>query len=163
VDPFHTDIYPGLANLNVEPEYVDQRTNFLIPNPHRPEYLPSNWSAHVHPEGKLYFAFTGTLRVVTEDYMYQSAVLERVCAWILYIEARLSEKKVQISSEIELFVKTDASNCDYYFVDHAKRSQVWLDICSTQDLGLPPVVSPSHLRMHDIFPESYVRHFIMQR
>ncbi|KAJ7255766.1 hypothetical protein C8J57DRAFT_599190 [Mycena rebaudengoi] len=132
VDPFHTDIYPGLTNLNAEPE---------------PEYLPSNWSAHVHPEGKLYFAFTGSLRVVTEDYMYQSAVLERVCAWILYIEARLAEKKVQISSEIELFIKTDASNCDYYFVDHATRSQVWLDICNTQDLGLPPVVSPSHLQI----------------
>ncbi|KAJ7081734.1 hypothetical protein C8R44DRAFT_894962 [Mycena epipterygia] len=43
VEPFSVEISPGLFTTSQDPE---------------PEYLPPLWSAHVHPEGQLYFCRT---------------------------------------------------------------------------------------------------------
>ncbi|KAJ6612339.1 hypothetical protein B0H10DRAFT_2192478 [Mycena sp. CBHHK59/15] len=147
VDPFHMDISSQMFMTAKEPE---------------PSYLPHLWSVHVHPEGKLYFSRSGPLRVVTEDYMYQSSTSESVCYWIECIEDILSKKKVTISRDIELFIKIKENDCAYYFVDHSTRIQFWLEDHNTVDLGLPPVISASQLKilLGQLY-WSHVEHFPM--
>ncbi|KAJ6611995.1 hypothetical protein B0H10DRAFT_335153 [Mycena sp. CBHHK59/15] len=147
VDPFHMDISSRMFMTAQEPE---------------PSYLPHLWSAHVHPEGKLYFSWSGPLRVVTEDYMYRSSISESISCWIEHIQDILSEKKVPISRDIELFIKIKENDCTYYFVDHSTCIQFWLDDHNTADLGLPPVISTSQLKiLLGQFYWSHVEHFPM--
>jgi hypothetical protein len=44
-------------------------------------------------------------------------------------------------------------DCFYYVVDRQAQTIFWIDDLSTEDVGLPPVVSPSHLSkfVRDIF------------
>ncbi|KAK7039522.1 hypothetical protein R3P38DRAFT_481426 [Favolaschia claudopus] len=46
-----------------------------------PPYLPPHWSAHIHPEGQLYFYRDGPLSVVTEAYLYRAEIFEQVAHW----------------------------------------------------------------------------------
>ncbi|KAJ6608132.1 hypothetical protein B0H10DRAFT_2303725 [Mycena sp. CBHHK59/15] len=128
----------------------------------RPSYLPQHWSAHVHPEGNPYFSRSGPLRVVTEDYMYRSSIAESISHWIERIQEILTEKKVPISENIELFIKVKGHDCAYYFVDHSSRIQFWLDDHNTADFGLPPVISSSQLKiLLEQLYWSHVEHFPM--
>ncbi|KAF8173238.1 hypothetical protein K438DRAFT_2023553 [Mycena galopus ATCC 62051] len=134
-------------------------TTFREPEP---GYLAPLWSAHVHPEGQLYFFRAGPLRVLTEAYLYRPEVFEIVCSWIEHIECLLSDVKVTISENVELFVELDGPNCAYYFVDHATCAQFWLENCDTDSLGLPTVTSTSQLKI--VLEELYwvhVEHFPM--
>ncbi|KAJ7485939.1 hypothetical protein FB451DRAFT_1231486 [Mycena latifolia] len=147
VAPFPREIPLGLFTTSQDPE---------------PEYLPPLWSAQVHPEGQLYFYREGPLRVVTEAYLYQPETLDSVCLWIERIQDILSSTKTIVSGDIELFIKLEGDDCAYYFVDHATRTQFWLESCSTEKLGLPPVISLSQLKI--VLEELYwlhVEHFPM--
>ncbi|KAJ7089375.1 hypothetical protein C8R44DRAFT_720436 [Mycena epipterygia] len=147
VEPFSVEISPGLFTTSQDPE---------------PEYLPQLWSAHVHPEGQLYFCREGPLRVVTEAYLYRAETLENVCCWIDHIQQILSNTQPRVSGAIELFIKLEKENCAYYFVDHATRAQFWLESSSTDELGIPPVISISQLS--EFLEELYwthIEHFPM--
>ncbi|KAJ7136840.1 hypothetical protein C8R44DRAFT_767978, partial [Mycena epipterygia] len=147
VEPFTMEIPPGLFTTSQDPE---------------PEYLPPLWSAHVHPEGQLYFCREGPLRVVTEAYLYRAEILENVCCWIDHIQQILANTQPRVSGAIELFIKLEEEDCAYYFVDHATRAQFWLQSSSTDELGLPPVISTSQLKI--VLEELYwihVEHFPM--
>jgi len=147
VDPFVMEISPGLFTTSQEPE---------------PGYLAPLWSAHIHPEGQLYFFREGPLRVVTEAYLYRRETFETACRWIAHIECLLSDVEVTISGDIELFVELEEQNCAYYFVDHATCAQFWLENSDTDRLGLPPVTSTSQLKI--VLEELYwvhVEHFPM--
>ncbi|KAJ7081755.1 hypothetical protein C8R44DRAFT_823400 [Mycena epipterygia] len=147
VEPFSVEISPGLFTTSQDPE---------------PEYLPPLWSAHVHPEGQLYFCRQGPLRVVTEAYLYRAETLENVCCWIDHIQQILSNTQPRVSGAIELFIKLEEENCAYYFVDHATRAQFWLESSSTDELGQPPVISISQLKV--VLGELYwihIEHFPM--
>ncbi|KAF7318902.1 hypothetical protein HMN09_00226000 [Mycena chlorophos] len=128
-----------------------------------PEYLPQGWSAHIHPEGQLYFARAGAPRVVTEAYMYRKDVLDSVLSWVKQIEDVAFKNGFPVSPHIELFLKLeDDDDCAYYFVDHSTRAQTWMEDIDTEDLGLPAVVSVSQLNL--ICEElywSHVEHFPM--
>ncbi|KAJ6496129.1 hypothetical protein C8R45DRAFT_985081 [Mycena sanguinolenta] len=147
VDAFVMDISAGVFTMSKEPE---------------PEYIGPLWSAHVHPEGQLYFFREGPLRVVTEAYLYNSETFDTACRWIERIECLLSDVKVAISQDIELFVQLEDQNCAYYFVDHTTCAQFWLEDSDTDKLGLPTVASTSQLKI--VLEELYwihVEHFPM--
>jgi hypothetical protein len=85
------------------------------------------------------------LRVVTEAYMHRPETSDIACLWIGYIEEMLSATNATVSGEVELFIKIESNDCAYYLVDHANRTQFWLESSSTTKLGLGLVVSKSHL------------------
>ncbi|KAJ6473544.1 hypothetical protein C8R47DRAFT_987233, partial [Mycena vitilis] len=127
-----------------------------------PAYLPPHWSAHIHPEGQLYFRRGGSLQVVTEAYLYRPEILDKVTRWVKKIEDIIADTNFPISNRVELFIKLEGEDCAYYFVDHGTRAQSWLVDTNTDDLGLPPVVSISQLNI--ICEElywSHVEHFPM--
>ncbi|KAJ7513100.1 hypothetical protein B0H11DRAFT_1948656 [Mycena galericulata] len=147
VEPFSMEISSGLFTASQEPE---------------PEYLPEFWAAHIHPEGQLYFARQGSLRVVTEAYLYHAETLKNVCLWIDYIQNLFLGKSTSVPEETELFIKLEEDGCAYYFVDHSTRTQFWLENSSTEQLGLPAVISTSQLKI--VLEELYwmhVEHFPM--
>ena len=111
-------------------------------------YLPPGWVAFTHPEGQPYFhRSTGPLRVVTEAYLYRTEIMERVTSWANRVEDALLVKGIKPSNSMELFLQPceDLASCGYYLVDHATRSEFWIDQVSTELLGLRRVVSISHL------------------
>ncbi|KAJ7810555.1 hypothetical protein B0H13DRAFT_542756 [Mycena leptocephala] len=147
VSPFVMEISPGLFATFKEPE---------------PAYLGPRWTAWIDPEGQLYFFREGPLRVVTEAYLYRPDIMENLCRWIEHIESLLSDAEMTISKDIELFLELEGENCAYYFVDHATCAQFWMESLETDQLGLPPVVSTSHLKI--VLEELYwvhVEHFPM--
>ncbi|KAJ3766076.1 hypothetical protein FB446DRAFT_417049 [Lentinula raphanica] len=111
----------------------------------RPHYLPSQWTAHIHPEGQLYFHRNSTLRVTTDAYLYNPEVLDLVILWVKTIEARIEANNLPLSPSIELFLLIENTGCAYYFIDHASRSQFWLEAIPSEELNIPDVDSPSHL------------------
>ncbi|KAH9947504.1 hypothetical protein B0H21DRAFT_738308 [Amylocystis lapponica] len=134
VNPGHSTIAPGL---------------FCYAGEREPEYLPLGWTAHIHPEGKVYFACDATLKIVTEAYMYSRAVQEKIVHWTGVINELLFERHISLPDTAELFVELDdaTESCLYYFVDHAAQTEFWLEELSTEFLDLPPAISESHLRL----------------
>lgn len=130
----HVEIEPGLFQFTNGPE---------------PMYLPPGWVTYTHPEGQPYFHRTTGLRVVTEAYLYRSETMDRVSAWASRIEDALLIKGIKPSHTVELFLQPceDLESCGYYLVDHATRSEFWIDQVSTEFLGLRRVVSISHLKL----------------
>lgn len=112
-----------------------------------PAYLPPQWSAYTHPEGQLYFYRNSVPRIVTEAYIYHPDIMAKVGGWSRTIEELIAQKHIVLSDNIELFLQIDDNDCAYYFVDHATRTEFWLDALNTDDLGISAVASPSHLRM----------------
>ncbi|KAJ7655927.1 hypothetical protein B0H17DRAFT_1185971 [Mycena rosella] len=164
VEPRPKRIPAGLFTVSQDPEcakyVIVPLFNRLLAL--RPEYLPPLWSAQVHPEGQLYFYRDGPLRVVTEAYLYRTETHKNMCFWIDRIQEILASTETAVSRDIELFIKLEGDNCAYYFVDHATRTQFWLECSSTEELGLPPVISISQLKI--VLEELYwihVEHFPM--
>jgi hypothetical protein len=73
--------------------------------------------------------------------------MAKVSIWITTIEELVARKNIELSDSVELFLQIDDDDCAYYFVDHVARTEFWLDALNTDDLNLPPVASPSHLRL----------------
>ncbi|KAJ6595727.1 hypothetical protein DFH09DRAFT_1135426 [Mycena vulgaris] len=148
----------GLA----KPNNMQISSGLFIHSLPEPAYLPLHWSAHIHPEGQLYFCRDGSPRVVTEAYLYRPETLGKVTRWIKKIEDTVADKSFPISDQVELFIKIEGEDCAYYFVDHATRAQSWIEDIDTDELGLPPVVSLSQLNI--LCEELYwthVEHFPM--
>ncbi|KAJ7138527.1 hypothetical protein C8R43DRAFT_955377 [Mycena crocata] len=127
-----------------------------------PAYLPQHWSAHIHPEGQLYFFREGSPRVVTEANLYRPETLNKVTRWIKHIEDLVADKISPTSDQVELFIKIEDEDCAYYFVDNTTRAQFWIENVDTDDLGLPPVVSLSQLNIlcEELY-WSHIEHFPM--
>ena len=106
--------------------------------------------AHHHPEGQVYFAWDGLLKVVTENWLYSKDVQEQLGSWIDLISNVLKQREIQLADTVELYLELEdtTKSCLYYFVDHATRSVFWLDEHSTEDLYMRPIVSDSHLSMY---------------
>jgi len=119
----------------------------------RSTHLPPHWSNSIHPEGKIYFHRDSEsgLRVVTESYLYNPNIKEAICAWVTKVEERALMKGFVFTNRTELFLELDGNDCNYYFVDHDIRILFWLDAYDTSELGILPVVSPSHLSKQNSF------------
>ncbi|EKM76801.1 hypothetical protein AGABI1DRAFT_108633 [Agaricus bisporus var. burnettii JB137-S8] len=112
----------------------------------RPTYLPPQWSAHVQPEGKPYFSHKGPLTTVTESWIHDAKIISEVEKWIERITLQIKNKKTELIN-VELYIRIDENlDCYYYVVDRQAQSLFWTENLTTEDVGLPPVASPSHLR-----------------
>lgn len=107
--------------------------------------MPPQWSAFIHPEGKAYFYRDSGLPVVTEAYMYDPDTAEKVCAWAAEVERQAANQGLQLNRNVELFLEIYEDDCNYYLVDRATETLFWLMEYTTTELGLPPVISDSHL------------------
>ncbi|KZT04470.1 uncharacterized protein LAESUDRAFT_785263 [Laetiporus sulphureus 93-53] len=124
-----------------------------------PKYLPRGWSAHVHPEGQLYFACATNPRVVTEADLYDCQVQEAICYWIEQFNACLATRSIALPDTAELFLQLgeEPNACLYYLADYASRVIFWIeDDLSTEELGFSETVSDVHL--HILLEEHFWSH-----
>jgi hypothetical protein len=71
-----------------------------------------------------------------------------VLAFLKQIEQVIFEKGLELRESVELLLQLnedDSQTCGYYFIDHTDRTMFWLHEVSTEDFGLLPVMSASHL------------------
>jgi len=112
-----------------------------------PMYLSQHWSSHIHPEGALYFhRHSPVMQVVTSAYLYSSEIDSRIREWVIAIETMIFEKSIAVTKNVDLVLQLDGEDCYYYLANHDSQSLFWLDRYDTDDLGLLPVASPSHLK-----------------
>ncbi|KXN90291.1 hypothetical protein AN958_04324 [Leucoagaricus sp. SymC.cos] len=125
-----------------------------------PTYLPPHWSAHVQPEGKQYFYHDGELAAVTESWMYSPEIATEAEKWIDQLTIKIKEKGIDLASA-ELYIRIDEdSDCLYYGVDKRDQTLFWIEEYGTEELGFPPVVSPSHLRtLLEVYYWSHIDRF----
>ncbi|KIM86756.1 hypothetical protein PILCRDRAFT_815998 [Piloderma croceum F 1598] len=114
----------------------------------QPMYLPPDWAAFTHPEGKPYFCRNAGLRVVTEAYLYHPEIMNKVSFWTSSLETAFQKKGMKLPTTTELFLepRDDMESCGYYLVDHATRTEFWINPVSTASLGVGRVTSISHLK-----------------
>ncbi|KAF6764333.1 hypothetical protein DFP72DRAFT_420556 [Ephemerocybe angulata] len=144
--PQHTGRYNVAKRVNRSHAVVGAGM-FMSARTPVPMYLPQQWSAHTHPEGQVYFVRSGPIRVVTDSYLYKSEVSDKIVSWVQIIEKEAASKGFSLTETVELYVQLEDEDCNYYFADHAARTLFWLDDYDTSELGLLPVVSPSHLKL----------------
>lgn len=116
----------------------------------RPEYLPLHWSAYTQPEGSRYFLRDGAIPVVTEANIRLAEVHAKIEYWIREIETRVSEGKISLAENAELYLDLEeqSDSCLYYFVDHTNCVLFWLELLTSDTLSLMPSVSASHFRTY---------------
>lgn len=64
------------------------------------------------------------------------------------IEQLILETNIVLGDSVEVLLQIDeddSQSCGYYFIDHATRTTFWLHDVTTEDFGILPVVSTSHL------------------
>jgi len=72
--------------------------------------------------------------------------LSRIGFWVKFVEGLLLDQEIKISEDMELFLELSGDNdCVYYLVDFKSQTSFWLESVSSDELGLPLVVSPDHL------------------
>lgn len=76
--------------------------------------------------------------------MYDPKTADKVCAWAAEVERQVKDQGL-LNSNIELFLEIDGNDCNYYLVDRATATLLWLTEHTSTELGLLPVVSDSHL------------------
>lgn len=134
--------HPGILRMYISPAYTLYNSCDFFDSP---SYLPPQWSAYSHPEARLYFCRQSAPRIITEAHLYNPDIMAKVTIFVKKIDKLLVRKGIALSSNVELFLQIDGAGCGYYFVDHATRTEFWLDPLDADDLNIPPVVSPSHL------------------
>ncbi|KAG6826706.1 hypothetical protein H0H87_006609 [Tephrocybe sp. NHM501043] len=110
-------------------------------------YLPPQWSAHIHPEGQMYFYKDAAIRIVTEANINDPKVLEKVEYWVQVVEKLLPQKGLTPTENVELLIKIDGNDCSHYFIDHQSQTIFWMEPLETDEMGIEPVASPAHLRL----------------
>ncbi len=77
--------------------------------------------------------------------MYTAEVATEAEKWIEYLGPRIKEKGFELVN-VELYIRLDEDkDCLYYLVERKNQTLFWLEDFETDSLGLPEVVSPSHL------------------
>ncbi|KAK7694683.1 hypothetical protein QCA50_001871 [Cerrena zonata] len=109
--------------------------------------LPEGWTAHLHPEGAVYYV-NAKLRTVTNTHIQDGVQYQRLCDAISEIQNTISnlEWPLPPDYEIHLQLDTDSDKCGYYVVDHDKQLEFWFeDVHSFKDLDLWRVSSRANL------------------
>ncbi|KAG5727814.1 hypothetical protein E4T56_gene12766 [Termitomyces sp. T112] len=138
VEPFNMVIEPALFSVTGD----------------IPQYLPPKWTVHVQPEGQRYFFKDTDIRIVSMNDVYDPKVLEKIDYWTEKLMDILDKQAFSLSDDIELFLQIEGVDCHYYFVNHRTHVEFWLDDnLSTDELGIDPVVSASHLKLaqHELY------------
>lgn len=77
--------------------------------------------------------------------MYTVEVAAEVEKWIEHLAPGIKEKGVELL-DVELYIRLDEDkDCLYYVLNRKDQTLFWLEDFETDSLGLPEVVSPSHL------------------
>jgi hypothetical protein len=85
------------------------------------------------------------MTTVTESWVYTAKIVSEIEKWIERITVLVKKKKTDLRN-LELYIRLDdIMDCFYYVVDRQAQALFWVDDLSTEDVGLPPVVSASHL------------------
>ncbi|KAI0823002.1 hypothetical protein BC628DRAFT_1421386 [Trametes gibbosa] len=113
-----------------------------------PRYLPPGWSSFVQPEGQLYFARNTAPRIVTDAYLYQPQVQERMLLFAAEVAKVMDAKQIILpdTAEVYLYPSNTEEVCHYFVADHATRTLSWFEEVDLDELCIPDVVSDSHLR-----------------
>lgn len=103
------------------------------------------WSTHVQPEGKPYFCHARSVVTVTESWIYSTEIASEAARWIDHITSEVGKTRSDFTN-VELYIRVDENlDCFYYFVDKQAQTLFWTESVTTEDVGLSPVVSASHL------------------
>jgi hypothetical protein len=82
---------------------------------------------------------------VTESWVPTAEIASEAEKWIQHITFEVG-KKGRDFTNVELYIRIDENmDCFYYVVDRQAQTLFWIKDLMTEDVGLPPVVSPSHL------------------
>jgi len=151
--PTHVSIPLALYTLTEAPSSADP---------------PPGWKVYLHPKGYKYFYHT-THRIITESNISNPQILSILHRAIQLLNARLGTQNLILPATSEVFLALDIDQSPpivkYYYVDHAEKSEFWLEETSTESLGCPPVVNYNHLkylfRLHywthiELFPMHYI-------
>ncbi|KAF7763518.1 hypothetical protein Agabi119p4_8055 [Agaricus bisporus var. burnettii] len=110
-------------------------------------FKPQGWSTHVQPEGKPYFCHAKSMVTVTESWIYSAEIASEATKWIDHITSEVGKTRSDFT-DVELYIRVDENlDCFYYFVDKQAQTLFWTESVTTEDVGLSPVVSASHLRI----------------
>lgn len=116
------------------------------------------WSAHVQPEGQLYFSkeiVFGTnreahLRVYTEEFMHNEDIHGRMNWFVAQLTHLLAQRTASSSATMPnrweavlefrvgnrwTAILGDSDHCYYYLVDHGRRTVMWAHEYKAKELG----------------------------
>lgn len=113
--------------------------------------MPEGWTAHLHPEGAIYYVNT-KLRLVTNTPVHDAAKFEQLCGAIAAIQNIISDFQWTLPQdyEIQLQLDTDSSKCGYYAVDHDRQIEFWFeDVESCEHLEIDRVSSRENLSEYE--------------
>ncbi|KIJ11197.1 hypothetical protein PAXINDRAFT_101770 [Paxillus involutus ATCC 200175] len=124
------------SHAMIDPSYSDYTIKgYLIDYPSTEGLLPHGWTAHVHPEGALYYMH-GETRTFTEvDICHQAIITDiELFQTSLFgeLQRAISDQRVNLDLEdVELVLEPKADDygvlCSYYFVHRHKRCLFWLE------------------------------------
>lgn len=77
--------------------------------------------------------------------MYDGNIADKVCAWAAEVERQAKNNEFPLDKNTELFLEIDDNDCNYYLVDRDAETIFWLTEYTTEELGLKPAISDSHL------------------
>jgi hypothetical protein len=102
--------------------------------------VPSTWSQHINPEGKLYF-LNNERHIITDDYLFHCSTLlsvEQYADELLCFKDKLvSLGSITMPEEWELVIQVEPQR-DYYFVDHTGHQTFWLEPVKPERLPIMP-------------------------
>ena len=86
------------------------------------------------------------MTTVTESWIYSTEIAPEAEKWIQYITSEVETMGRDLTN-VELYIRTNEDlDCFYYIVDRRAQALFWINNSpTTEDVGLPRVVSPSHL------------------
>jgi hypothetical protein len=170
----YTDGIIYFADSSVSPPFppvppVNRKRNHLITTftlRYRTTPTPAGWIEFVHPEGLKYY-HNPTRRILTDSNIKSERVLQVVHRAVTILDIRLNARGLVLPDTTELTLEVDLGpRCGdndsyggesekegrrehpivkYYFIDHAQKTEFWLESTTTATLGCPPVTSYTHL------------------
>ncbi|KAF7350103.1 hypothetical protein MVEN_01312400 [Mycena venus] len=117
---------------------------------------PVDWTAHVHPEGALYYAYDPVVshgavqwparnlrklwNIFTDAPLHEKPAFEMITTFIRQIEKFCSTNGIPLDPETDLVLelttdKDDQPTCGYYLVDHRQRIIFWYDAFEMERLS----------------------------
>ncbi|KAJ3491300.1 hypothetical protein NLI96_g800 [Meripilus lineatus] len=92
--------------------------------------VPRGWTAHVHPEGALYF-YHESRNIYTDANIIEPGMLEEVTALVAALDKYADENGIRISHNTELVLELEEEenkeiSWNYYYVDNFRRTLFWI-------------------------------------
>ena len=90
-------------------------------------------------------------RIITDSNIKEAPVLQVLLRALAILDLRLNVdgRTLILPQTTEVTLEVDIEQSPpvvrYYFVDHAQKSEFWLERTTTEDLKCPPVTSYTHL------------------